>query len=56
MLISNIIVSIFLFGGTAQTGGVGTVAVLVPEPTGPILGAVAGASILVPVPGLLVSF
>ena len=51
MLISNIF-AIILFGGTAQTGGVGIVAVLIPEPTGEELGAVpVAASILVPVPG-----
>ena len=52
MPISNIFVIILLFGGTAQTGGVGKSAAPIPEPTGPRLGAVeAAASILVPVPG-----
>ena len=52
MNIIDIFVIIILFGGTAQTGGVGTVTVLIPEPTGELLGAVAAAiSILVPVPG-----
>ena len=54
-LSSTIIINIFvtiLFGGTAQTGGVGMSAVLIPPPTGPTLGAVVPAvSILVPVPG-----
>ena len=51
MIISNILFTI-LFGGTAQTGGVGISAVIIPPPTSPILSAVAVApSILVPVPG-----
>ena len=41
-----------LLGGTAQTGGVGKCAAVVPEPTRPILGTVPGpAPILVLVPG-----
>ena len=52
MPISNIFVIILLFGGTAQTGGVGIEAALIPEPTGVLLGAVdAAESILVLVPG-----
>ena len=51
IIISNIIVTI-LFGDTAQTGGVGLVAVVIPPPTGLSLGAVeAAVCILVPVPG-----
>ena len=51
MLISNIFGTI-LFDGTAQTGGVGIVAVPIPEPTRELLGAVEAAGfILVPVPG-----
>ena len=51
VIIINIFVTI-LFGGTAQTGGVGTVAVVIPPPTGVFLSAVAAAvCILVPVPG-----
>ena len=38
-------------GGTAQTGGVGSVARMIPPPTSVIVGAVAAPSILVPVPG-----
>ena len=50
MIIKNIIPTI-LFGGTAQTGGVGRHAGIIPEPTGPRLGAVpAAVFILVPVP------
>ena len=59
IVISNIFAVIYLFGGTAQTGGVGMSAVLIPPPTGPTLGAVVPAgSILVPVPAQaeLVSF
>ena len=48
---SNIFATI-LFGGTAQTGGVGIVAGIIPPPTGVELGAVPpAASIFVPVPG-----
>ena len=51
IIISNIL-GIIRFGGTAQTGGVGTCAVPIPEPTVPRLGAAAAAPpILVPVPG-----
>ena len=52
IIITNIFGIILLFGGTAQTGGVGIVAAIVPEPASLILGAVPPAgSILVPVPG-----
>ena len=50
IIIGNIFVTIF-FGGTAQTGGVGIEALIIPEPTGAELGAVAAGFILVPVPG-----
>ena len=51
MIISNIIVTI-LFGGTAQTSGDATVAILIPESARVRLGAVlAAVYILVPVPG-----
>ena len=51
IMIVNIFATI-LFGGTAQTGGVGIEAVIIPEPPVPRLGAVVAAgSILVPVPG-----
>ena len=52
VLIINIFGRTTLFGGTAQTGGVGISAVLIPPPTGLSLGAVdVAGSILVPVPG-----
>ena len=40
-----------LFGGTAQTGGVGISAVIIPPTTGEELSTVPVVSILVPVPG-----
>ena len=51
IMIKNIIPTI-LFGGAAQTGGVGMSAAPIPEPTGVRFGAVVPpVSILVPVPG-----